>query len=756
MAFDVDTINADAQARMDQYGALVADAITETTSFLTELRESMAFDIPFLDWNPSFIDLPALIVTATEPVRPDLDQEIDSALDGLKSPDSPSYRVVSDIEAPSIRDFGDAMPEMVFPDIPEPDFPDTPVDPTIGTIALPEKPDMALPSTPVLNDHELSDIQIPTKPEYSLPDRPTLKELVFTDVSIPDRPTYDLPSVPQMSDFNFPVAPAITIPSYTPNFPTADLPIPVDRFDWNETVYYSELITAAQAKNLTTIQDGGQGLGAEIETAMIDRGKERDEKLIREAVDDFVSEYSGKAFDLPTGALVAGTRKFFSDYADKGQDRSREITIEMAKLALENYRLAQQNGIAIEGILIAYHQGMAERSLQAARATLDAGIAIFNVKVQEFNAKVQAEVSRAGIYESQIRSELIKLEMHRNQIESVRLQVEVEGKKVDIYRVQVEALNIIQSLYRTDVEGAVARISLEKAKLDANIAQNDQSVNIYKALLESLVIVENLYKTDIQAAGLQVDIEKSKLQAHISKNDEEIRRYIAEIEAVGAVANFYKTEMEGTNLQLAMEKLNIDMFAKKIDAYSSRVMAEAQKYNAYKARTEGELAKATAFEAKARGYMAYVEGQKAISSVQIANQDAKIKSNDQLVRAYEADINLWRAGHASAMERVRSVAQLFESDAGIYRANIGKAEAEGRLHVEQERLISQNINVQQELALQALRSNLEAFVRVAGLKKETAYGGATVAGTKLSALLNSFTTVIQWVAQGTTTKNETT
>ncbi|MCL5024722.1 MAG: hypothetical protein M1497_15410 [Nitrospirae bacterium] len=140
--------------------------------------------------------------------------------------------------------------------------------------------------------------------------------------------------------------------------------------------------------------------------------------------------------------------------------------------------------------------------------------------------------------------------------------------------------------------------------------------------------------------------------------------------------------------------------------------------------------------------------------MQIETVKAQIATNDGAIRKYEADINLWRAAYASAMERVRAVAQLYGSDADIYRANIGKAEAEGRLHVEQEAIISRNIDAQAQLALEALRTNLTAFVQVVGLKKEAAEGGAKVAVTKLAALMNSFSTVVQLAASGVTTATE--
>lgn len=740
------------QNKMDD---AVNTTLAETDSFLDAIKEAMNIEIPFSTWTFSPFIIPQVSVTADAPDRPDIPQEINTALQGVDRPYAPAYNEIIPPGSPNIAEFTDPMPEMDLPTIPDPEFPTEPSDPTVSTIARPTKPSISIPTAPTLSDLDFNEVVIPTRPDYTMPDTPVLNELEFNDVELPDRPAYTLPDVPSLSDVTIPTAPGITMPFYEADFPVADLPIPSHTLVWSETEYLSELITEAQAQNLAVIQNGGTPLGEEIETDIWERQAEKEEKLIRNNIDSLTSEYSGKAYDLPTGVLFAGHRKIYSDYEDQKLDRGRTMSIEQAKLALDNYRLAQQNGIQIEGILIAYHSSRADRSLQAARATLDAGIAIFNVKVQEYNTKVQAEVARAGIYDTQIKAELMKLEVFRSQIDAVRLQVDIDGKRVDIYRAQVDALNAIQNLYRTDIDGAMAKVTLEKAKLEANIAKNDQAVNIYKALLESLIIIENLYKTDMQAAGLQIDLEKAKLQANISKNDENVKLYVSQIDAVNSLINLYRTDMEATNIALGIEKLNIDIFGKKVDAYGARVSAEAQKFNAYKAKTEGEMAKATAFEAKARGYTAYVDGKRAITAAQIATLEAQLKANDQIIRKYEADIGMYTAEYRNAMERVRAISTLYEADANIYRSDIDKATAEARLTVEQSSILQRNLEAERSMLVEIARANLQAFVQIAQLHESAAKGGAEITISKLTAMLSSINTVIQLASTGTATQDVT-
>lgn len=612
---NVALIDSNVKAAQDRVDAAVAAAISDTSSFLDEIRSSMEFSLPFVEWTFSPLKLPDIDITADEPDRPDLDAEINSALSGIDKPNSPALSDVAVPAPPNISDFTDAMPNLNLPDIPDPQFPTVPPSPSIAQVA------------------------VPTRPQFSLPTAPSIQQI------------------------EIPPPPSVQLPEFTHEMPINDLIPPVNTFTYTERDYLSSLLDAVKTKLQDTITTGGTGLGVEIETAQIERQQERDAKLNREAIDNLVSEYSGKGFDLPTGALLAATRKILSDFEDRKLDQSRDILIEHAKLALENYRLALASGIQVEQILIAHHDAVAERALNVQKAVADIAINIFNAEVNNYNAKLRTAEVAATIYEIKIKAILQQLEYYRLQIESAKVTAEVQALYVDLYKASLEGLNALLGLYKTDMEAA--------------------------------------------------------------------------------------------NLAAGIQKMKIDIFGKQIDAFSSQIGAEAAKYQAYRAMSDGQLAKATAFEAKARGYAAYVEGKKALSSVQIASLDAELRTNEQLIKKYEADIALYRAAYANAMERVGAAAKMFAADADIYRSDLSRAEAEARLVVEESAITARNIEANRRMLLENAKNNLNAFISAAALKAETARGGAQVTVNKLTALLNSISTVVQLAATGTATQNVT-
>ena len=609
----VELVDQKVQNWQNRIDGAVDQALTDTSTFLDALAETLDINVPYSSWSFQPFILPQISITAVEPERPDLDSEISKALSGIDRPSRPAYLTINPAAAPNIADFTDELPRLDLPNIPDPEFPSEPGSPNIA------------------------------------------------DVSIPVRPSFDLPATPSIQQITIPPAPSGQIPAFSYSMPINDLVPPVNTFNFTEQEYLSDLLDAIKLKVSSTIVNGGAGLGAEIEQAIWDRQRERDDKLIRDKMDDLVSEYSEKAYDLPTGALVGAVRKVLSDYTDSKIDAGRTMTIEQAKLALENYHIALQSGVQVETIWIAHHDNVQERSLNVQKAIVEIAVSIYSSEANNYNLKLRTVEIAREIYETEIKAQLQQLEYYRLQLESGKLTIEIQGLYVTLYRAQLEGLN--------------------------------------------------------------------------------------------ALLGIYKTDMEAANLGLSAQKLKVDIFGKQIDAFSSRISAEATKYQAYKAKTEGELAKATAFEAKARGYTAYVQGQKTVSDIQIANLDVLLRGNDQKVREYEADITLYRAGYANAMERVKAAAEMFAADADIYKADLSKAEAEGRLEVEQARILQTNISADRQLLIEVARMNLNAFIQVAGLKQTTAQAGAQLGINKLSALLGSINHVVQMASTGLSTED---
>ncbi|MCL5024835.1 MAG: hypothetical protein M1497_16000, partial [Nitrospirae bacterium] len=476
---DVEAINTEVANRINQVDGIVTDAVDETASFLEELRESMQFDIPFMEWNPYFVDLPALIVTATEPTRPDIAGEIQDALQGLREPSDPSLIAIHGITAPAVREFENKMPELDLPDIPEPSFPSAPAD------------------------------------------------IETADVAIPERPSYTLPSPPVIQNLDIPTLPSDTIPAFTGTVPENRLIPPVNTFSFTEEQYLSDLLDSIKAKNLAVIEAGGAGLGEEIETAMIDRMKERDEKLLRDTVDRFTAEYSAKAFDLPTGKGIAGVRKILSDYEDKKQDQSREITIEQAKLALDNYKFAVSSGIQVETVLIAHHDAVAKRALNSAKAAVDAAVAIFNSETADYNSKLDAVRVAAIIYDSQVKASMQRLEYCRLQIEATKLSADMQIQYVELYKAELAGLEALLGLYKTDMEAANIALGNQKLKID-------------------------IFGKKIDAYSTRVNAEAAKYQAYKAKTEGEM----AKATSFEAASRGYLAYVEVLFFKLTQPKLS--------------------------------------------------------------------------------------------------------------------------------------------------------------------------------------------------------
>jgi hypothetical protein len=97
---------------------------------------------------------------------------------------------------------------------------------------------------------------------------------------------------------------------------------------------------------------------------------------------------------------------------------SREIMIKQAELEQSNVHHALDASIQLEGQLISYSNQVEQRVFDSCKYATEAGISIYNARVQAYAAFVDAFKARIAIYEATIRGELAKVEAYKAQMEA--------------------------------------------------------------------------------------------------------------------------------------------------------------------------------------------------------------------------------------------------------------------------------------------------------------------------------------------------
>jgi hypothetical protein len=472
---------------------------------------------------------------------------------------------------------GDAVANLTPPVI-TPVFPDGPDAPAQITTELPEFTPVVWTAPSAPNQFtgvlDISDI-LPSPftedaPVLSFPTAPTFS------VAVPDSPAVDLSFEMPTLSVTLPAAPDLLSLSVVP-FDGMDIPVvdfeipemeiaePSIREYTPGAAYTSALLSALQTSLQDRIENGGTGLNPDVENAIWDRGREREARSQREALDR-LDQMEELGFTFPPGFYLDARLKIITetDYAERGL--SREIMIKQAELEQANVQHALTTANALEGQLINYSNAVEQRLFESCKYATEAGIAIYNAKVQGYAALVDAYRGRVQIYEAQIRAEIAKVDAYRAQIEAEKAKADINRALVDQYRAQIDAALSSIRIFEAQVGAIVARAEIEKTK----VMIFGEQVKAYGSQVQAYTAGVEGFRAQIQAEGVKQDAYKSRVEA-----------YRAEVEAGVSVIQ----------ARIAAFKGNLDANVSQWQAYESAYRAESAKASAI-AAGNGSLADA--------------------------------------------------------------------------------------------------------------------------------------------------------------------
>jgi hypothetical protein len=509
-----------------------------------------------------------------------------------------------------------------LPDVVEPNL-----DPAV--IAKPDTPDttftdISVPSSPLIEDITIDAISgIPAFDVPALvinlpaqPDMPAIPDVgepaPIENIPLPTAPSYVLPTLPTLQEAQVPSPPDQAMPPWEGTMPVDDLIIPTNTFNFSEGRYTSDLLEAAKLKLQNDVENGGTGLGADIETAIWDRNTERDAQAMQEAKDRIMSEWAERGFMLPDGVLTTMLLDVEKQYLDTRQTTSRDIAVKQAELALQNTQFAVQQSIALESQLIAYSSQIAERQLQSAKYLIDASIAIFNAAVTKYNANLDAYKTQAVVYETRVRAALAQAEIYKTQIEAAKLTLDMNDSRVELYKAQLVGVEQLINCYRTEMEAAKVKADVERLKLEAFKTR----IDAYQAIVNLNVAEFNCYDSAIRGEATKAQIYATQVEGYKSR--------LEGVRIEAAIAN------EKAQIQSELAKNKTVMYASDIEAYKSRITAEKTRIEAiiqayqgaiemYKAESATD---ATRVESAVKAFSARV--QKAAAETEALIKDAEI------------------------------------------------------------------------------------------------------------------------------------
>ena len=464
-------------------------------------------------------------------------------------------------------------------------------------------------------------ISPPAAPAALVPDATPVRPGIDRAIALPDAPALSIPVSPVLDDILVPTFDFPTLPTFDDAAPQFTEAKPNVAMQWNEPEYFSPVLDDLRAK-IRAIFAGGTGLPAAVEQALFDKAASREEAQVVKNTQEAFDTFARRGFAMPPGMLVAQVNAAREEGQLRVNAINRETFIEAAKWQLENLKMAVEQGVAAENMMIQLHNNAVNRGFEAIKAVLDGNIALYNASVSLFNARQNAFQVAAGVYKTKIDAELSRIEVYKAEIEGVRVRGERNEQRVREYTARLQAVSQQVEIYKAQMQGAQVEADVTKSIIEA-------------------------YKTDVDAYAAKLQAEKVRFEAYESQ----VRGELAKAQILDIDARVFATQMQGA-------EIGANIKAKEVEAEIAAMNAQTQRFIAELERSKVEIQEASERVRAKLGYMgAQTQALAVDNDAKRAEREADIRIGEQqlqaTIEAAKMAVAQYQATASTAVEQAR-------------------------------------------------------------------------------------------------------
>ena len=561
-----------------------------------------------------------------------------------------------------LGDFTDALADNIFTpslidvswaSVPAPALPGRPPEPPMPDISLvmptttPGELSEALPTIQVDTFTEAAPtLQMPVAPTLSYGAVPAVPDIA--DVAVPGAPTIEDVPLPTLLAVNAVPFAGVNLREdwlqRLENLPELEIVAPTPFEYAPGPQYASQLLDSLKAVLRQRIA-GGTGLPPEIEQAIWDRARSRETHISLGNQAQVLRTGEALGFPLPPGVLAEQLRNAQREHTDKLSELSRDIAIKQADLEQANLRDTIAAGMQLEGQLIQYSLDLEKLTFESARVAAENAVQVFNGRVAQFQALMQAFQTYAAVYKTIIDGELSKVEVYKAQLQGEQAKADINRALVDQYKAQVEASMSRVEIFRAQVGAAQTLVELERAKIGAA----GEQIRGFVAQVNAETAKVEAYKASVEAEAKKIDIYKVKADAFASRVQSQVAYSNALVSRYSAIVQAKTAEWSGWRARVEAESA-------RMQALGTQSAALLDAYKAANAAVEREAAMHTKiWEAKIQEYGA---------GRSLALQAAKA-NNEAIATANAARLDASKAGSQVYAQLVSSALGMMRTSAGI-------------------------------------------------------------------------------------------
>lgn len=468
----------------------------------------------------------------------------------------------------------------------------------------------------------IASIPIPGPPApINTSGRPTRPQT--NDIVLPVAPNVDTPAMDTLLAINIPPPPAYQFPEFTDEDASFE-GTPVNTvMEWSEPEYTSPVLQDL-VREIRRGLAGGTGLHPDIEQALFDRDRGREDTIAFKRVREAWTTWASRGWDMPPGMLVEQVNEAQQDNQLSVSARARDVLAKSAEWEIENWRQSIAQGIGLETVLIDHFNKVVQRAFDAAKARLDAEVELFNSHVSLYNARQNARQINAQVFKTLTEQVIAKLEAWKTLLEGERLKGDLNETTARIFATRVEAVKNIIGIFEAKMRGAEIASQVERNK-----------VEMYRADIQAWAEGINADKTRFDAYETQM--RGSEIMARV--NETAARAFAATLEAQASINNVKISAIRGKTEVIGAA---VGKFVALLQAEREKIAAQATAITAH----------ATAFQADTARYTAELGANTEEARLANAWSEARLRSN---VAYYETRTRAYDQAMTRLIERARVV-----------------------------------------------------------------------------------------------------
>lgn len=436
-------------------------------------------------------------------------------------------------------------------------------------------------TTPIVtNFPTVSEKSIPS-PTVSLPTAPTFttelsaEKPFIADVTNVIAPPESVPDkLTSIGGHIVPASPAVVIADFGESIPAYNISLPDIQFSYVEPEYTSALKDALTSKLLSDVENGGSGLAPDVEDAIWERTRERDNKDYEEAATKIDSKWAGRGFSLPNGVLVALQQDLIVDDRNQRIERSRDILIKQAELAQVNTHFALTSSMNLEQLELNHANEIYNRALESSKSMMEFGIAFHNLKISDYNIQLERYKAQAIEQSSRLEAEKLRLDAYRTELLEIEAKSSLDKDLLSEYNLDLERYDKQLKLFTAEQGMVATALGIEGLKIDlykANISDHktridaqSKEADLYLARVQGELGKVQVYSSELEAERtristlkVQADIEIARIRENVELQGLSLREFLGNVERYRAEVSIATSEM---GIEATMYGHDIDKF----------------------------------------------------------------------------------------------------------------------------------------------------------------------------------------------------